>query len=220
MTAKAEIVGRGVYPFAEASRLIAVPTAKLARWISETSEARLWDHAFSSFEGVREISFLDLQQLRFVSALRAAGISLQSIRVALHHATDVFNSSTPFSTARLRTDGRSVFYEVAKEQNEPELINLLNKQYAFSRILEPVLRDVEFDDEFASRWWPLGKKMGIVIDPMRNFGAPTDDVSGVTVADLASATRVEGSVSKVAALYDVPRVSVERSIRYQEQLAA
>jgi uncharacterized protein (DUF433 family) len=47
-------------------------------------------------------------------------------------------------------------------------------QYAFPEILNRYLHQIDFatDSRMASRWWPLGKKRPVVLDPNIVFGAP------------------------------------------------
>ena len=35
------------------------------------------------------------------------------------------------------------------------LIDLLRNQYAFSRVVEPSFRNVDYDGDVPERWWPM-----------------------------------------------------------------
>ena len=52
-------------------------------------------------------------------------MSLHAIRRALAIAHEATGAERPFSTARFRTDGRTVFLQVSREVEEPTLIDLL-----------------------------------------------------------------------------------------------
>jgi uncharacterized protein (DUF433 family) len=88
------------------------------------------------------------------------------------------------------------------------------------RVIEPSLKGLEFENDFAARWWPLGRKRGIVIDPKRQFGQPIDDTSGVPTVVLANAAEAEGSITKAARAFMVPRASVRRAVAFEERRAA
>ena len=220
MTDLGDILGRGVYAPTEAARLIGLAAPKVNRWIGDEAKGAVWENAFRSLTGSREMSFLDLQQLRVVSELRRVGVSLQAIRKGLAAARDVIATSTPFAHHALKTDGRDVFMKVAEAEREPELIDLTRNQYAFEKVLAPVLRDVDFGADYARRWWPSGKSKRIVLDPERSFGRPIDAESGVPTRALALAADAEGSVRRAATLFEVPEAAVRQAVAFEQKLAA
>ena len=59
-----------------------------------------------------------------------------------------------------------------------------------------------------------------MIDPTRSFGQPISSEFGVPTIVLAEAVQAEGSVARVAALYEVDRTVVADAVRYHEELAA
>jgi lactate dehydrogenase-like 2-hydroxyacid dehydrogenase len=66
------------------------------------------------------LGFLDLMQLRVVARIIGdTDISLQKLRRALILARDLVRHSHPFTTARFRTDGRSLFVEIGRETDAP-----------------------------------------------------------------------------------------------------
>ena len=215
-----EIIGRGVYAQSEAARLIGLPTAKLSRWVGSDARSALWRNAYRDVvEGSRELSFRDLQQARTVWALRSAGVSLQAVRKALVLARELIAETTPFAHHGMKTDGRRVFLHVAEDRGEPVLIDLLDRQYAFDKVLGPVLDDVDFE-EFATRWWPNGRKGRVVLDPDRSFGRPIDAETGVPTSALAVAVDAEGSVRRAARSYEVPEAAVRHALAFEAKLAA
>jgi hypothetical protein len=126
-------------------------------------------------------------QLRVVHRIVAeTDISLQKLRRALALARDLVEHAHPFTTARFRTDGRSLFVEIGRETDTPQLYDVLGRQYGFHRIIEPSFKDVDLDVEII-RWWPLGKHRSVLIDPQRSFGAPIASNSGIPTATLALA---------------------------------
>src|SRR3990172_10224197 len=122
-----------------------------------------------------------------------------------------------FSTRRFKTDGRSIFAQLVNEATgEPALIDIVKTQYAFHKVLEPFLHGLEFDEsDQAFRWWPLGLKRCVVIDPQRSFGQPIVNKEGVPTSILARAFRAAGeSVAAVTAWYEVEPRSVRDAVEY------
>lgn len=72
----------------------------------------------------------------------------------------------------------------------------------------------------AARWWPLSRRSEVVIDPERSFGQPVLSATGVPTRALAEAVAAEGSVGKVAKLYQVPVPSVRQAVEFERRLAA
>lgn len=214
------ILGRGVYAPSEAARLLHLQSGKLTRWVGAEDRGALWENAYRSISDSKELSFLDLQQLRVVARLREAGVSLQAIRKGLVAARDVIAGSTPFAHHALKTDGRGVFMRVAEAEGEPVLIDLVRNQYAFEKVLAPVLRSVDFEDDYARRWWPEGRSGRVVVDPARAFGRPIDETTGVPTWTLANAATVEGSIKAAARAFEVPEVAVRSAVSFEAKLAA
>ena len=57
------------------------------------------------------------------------------------------------------------------------------------KVIEPSLKNLEFESDVATRWWPLGRAKGVVVDPKRQFGQPIDDATGVPTSVLAQAAQ-------------------------------
>jgi uncharacterized protein (DUF433 family) len=149
-------------------------------------------------------------QLRVVARIVAeTDISLQKLRRALSLARDLVHHAHPFTTARFRTDGRSLFVEIGRETDTPQLYDVLGMQYGFHRIIEPSFKDVDLDVEI-TRWWPLGKQRSVVVDPQRSLGAPVAAGSGIPTAALALAAERHGSPRQAARWYPP---ATEREIR-------
>ncbi len=60
----------------------------------------------------------------------------------------------------------------------------------------------------------------VVLDPQRAFGQPIVTKEGVPTTTLAEAIAVEGTVDRVARIYDVGPDSVRDAIRFEKTLAA
>ena len=237
-----DALGRGVYSATEGLRLLnfsrpgAAPSDRIsrntvARWLrgyehggDADQTARhsppLWKPDYVNDDDMIEISFRDLIELRFVKAFRDLGLSLVAIRECYQRAAEEVHDARPFSTQRFRTDGKTIFLEITEGLKEGKLIDLRRRQNVFKTIVEPSLRDLEFEASTVARWFPLGiNKRAVLIDPARSFGQPIVSV-GVPTEILARAVKVEGSIEAVAALYDVPKGDVRSAVDFERRLAA
>jgi DNA-binding transcriptional MerR regulator len=200
--AETPLIGIGLYTVPEAARLTGISVPRIRRWLAGYRHGRgadthasapLWHPEVPKFGSKVELSFRDLMELRFVHLFLEQGLSLQAIRRAIQKAVDVFGIERPLSTQRFRTDGRSIFLEVAGEIDEPRLFDLKRDQYLFHRMVAPSFKDIDFEKGIPVRWWPLAGRKAIVLDPKRSFGKPILARSGVPAAALADAYQVRHS---------------------------
>ena len=91
----------------------------------------------------------------------------------------------------------------------------------FRRIIHPFLVDVDFSDEdLPLRWWPMGRRGRIIIDPQRSFGRPIVADKGVPTCVLSQAYEVERSTKVVAKWYEVSPRAVRDSVEFEGRLVA
>ena len=117
------------------------------------------------------------------------------------------------------TDGRTIMVEIVQETGDKALLDLVKSQYVFRSVLAPSLyAGFEFNDlDEPMRWWPLGMRRRVVVDPQRGFGAPIAAKSGVPTQVLASAYNVEKSYAYVSRWYEVEVREVKGYIRDSQQ---
>jgi uncharacterized protein (DUF433 family) len=160
-------------------------------------------------------------EARFVDAFRKASVPWSVIRRCAEHARDLISSDHPFSSQRFRTDGRTIFAEVADQTGEQQLLDLAKSQFAFGRVIGPSLyAGIEFSNrDTPVRWWPMGQQTRVVIDPTRSFGQPIVSDGGIPTRTLADAVAAEGSVAKVALLFKLESQSVRAALRFEQRFA-
>jgi uncharacterized protein (DUF433 family) len=242
VTFRESALGRGVYGVPDALRLInfrrnpepsgrTVSRQTVMQWLrgydyeDRDGEMRhsppLWRPDYADDDDAIEVSFRDLIELRFVKAFRDVGLGLPTIRECLKRAVQEVHDDRPFSTQKFRTDGKTIFLEITHDVHEGELIDLKRRQRVFHRVVAPSLRDLEFDAEVVVRWFPFGiSRKSVVVDPARAFGRPIVAEGNVPTEILFTAVKIEGSLEKVAKLYQVPLTSVRDAVTFQQQLAA
>ena len=209
-------LGSAVFTLREAARFSGERPANVRNWLRTKP---LWRADFETND-TTELSFRDLASLRVVRGLRDAGVSLRAIRKAIPRASAILCSDRPLSSARSRTDGRDVFLEVAREDGDTELLELLSGQLAFGKILDPFLNRFDFKDDQPERWWIGGARSGIVIEAHRGFGQPIDHESGVPARTLVDAFVAEGSVRGASRSYGVSEKAVRDALKIERLLAA
>src|SRR6201747_2989465 len=194
---ESDALGRGAYGAAEGLRLLNFSRSNApVRHVSRNTVARwlrgydfgtkggghsepLWHPDYLNEDNLIEFSFRDLIELRFVKAFRDIGLALPTIRECYQRAAEAVHDEQPFSPRKFRTDGNTIFLEITEGMQEAKLVDLRRRQNVFRTIVEPSLKDLEFDASAVTRWFPLGiAHRSVVIDPARSFGRPIA-VSGV-----------------------------------------
>ncbi len=165
-------------------------------------------------DGILTLSFLDLQEIRFVDAFLNAGVSWKHLRAA-HEEAAVQWGPHPFSRGRFITDGRIIL-----ERAGATIVEAVSKQSVFKKVIAPYIVNLSFADGQASEWWPMGKKGLIVLNPKRSFGQPITAREGVPTAILAKAYKAEQSYTRVARWYEVKEKAVRNAVAYEANLAA
>ena len=232
--------GTGIYSIPEASRLIGVPTRDIRRWLfgyhyrktagdaaSRVDMPPRWEHELAREEFDEDvIGFRDLIELRFIREFTRHGVAMPVIRRCLVAASELFGVSHPMSLPRFRTDGRTIYAEaVSEEMQDNSLIDLKSRQSVFKEIIKPSLYEgIVYDEEqrHANRWYPVGMKSPIVIDPSRQFGAPIVEQTGTSTSTLYASYLAEGADPKALAItarvYEVPPKAVDAAIRFEQDL--
>jgi len=224
-----QLIGHGVYTLAEASRLTGVGARTVRRWLmgyrfkagdeSRSSPPVITpEHAF--FDGVPAMSFLDLQEVRFVDFFARHGVGWKTLRDTHRETQKVLDDRHPFATGRFKTDGRNLLLEMSRTRRDPGLLNIVAKQWEFRRIVAPFLRELDYDKDRIVRWWPTAGRRWVVVDPGWSFGQPIVSRESVPTAVLASAFAVDESYDVVARWYEVSPRSVRDAVEFERQLAA
>lgn len=219
--------GIGTYTPAEAARLTGLPSSALRRWLfgysydhhgPRTTQEPLWRPQYGADQDEPFLGFRDLIEARMVGNLRGLNIGLPTIRACLRTAAEIAQDDHPFSSASFRTDGKRLFLERIGKDGKHDIIDLKSRQHAFAKVVERSFIDLEFDDTKATRWFLLPQKQTIVADPERSFGQPIATTSGIPTKRLAQAVSAEGSIEKVAKLFEIATNVVRDAVKFETSI--
>lgn len=215
----------------EAARLVQTTTTRVRRWLlgyrfplrtgATAQSAPIFKPQLPQTEGHWAIGFLDLVELLFIKGFRDMRIALPYIRLAARRAAKRWKTDHPFCLKRFSTDGYEIFETLVDEVGEEELREVTKGQYHFYSVLGPYLRQLDYSDAGdVLRWWPLGKKRDIVVDPAVAFGRPVVVGSSVPTEAIFAAVGANESERQVATWYDLPISSVRAAVEFEESRAA
>jgi uncharacterized protein (DUF433 family) len=136
----------------------------------------------------------------------------------------MFSTDHPFALRHLYVDPGSLYGSLREQDGSESLVQLVGHgQHAMPQLVKPYLEQIEFDvNDVARRWWPMGKAAGIVVDPLKAFGAPVVEPVGIRARSLAAAYDAElpafgpGALNRVAWTYDIEPEHVQAALRFRE----
>ena len=224
------LVQTGIYTIPEAARLTRVSSWRIRRWLRgyefQAKHGRhrsepVWQGQLPPIDHSTAIGFLDLIEIRCVDAFVRAGVGWKTLRLAHTHAQQALNLSHPFCTSQFKLAGRDIILEIPQAEGEPLLWDIARDQREFGRITRPFLKDLEFlDGGLAHRWWPMGQRHLVALDPRRCLGRPIIFQEGVPTETLARSVRANGSIREVARWFEISTASVREAVEFERSLAA
>jgi uncharacterized protein (DUF433 family) len=235
--ALSDLLGVGIYSRADAARLLRMTPQRLSRWVkgytywirSRRDARRIRRPPVVKTDlpvvgGMLALSFLELMEIRVVRALVEKGVPLQRVRVAARRISDQLGTPHPFAHQRVFTDHEQVFVAVARDDAQPDLLQVTGRRASLQVVAGPVLssyvQEIDFDEStaLAERWWPLGKRVPVVLDPRLAFGAPVIEGTATRTAAVRHFARGE-SVPVLARAYEIDQKRVRAALRFEKLLA-
>lgn len=214
----------GIYPVSFAAKLTETTNARVASWFRVRNGSALAPAIVTPFEpiaGQIVMPFLALVEARFVAHFRKHGLSLQTIRKVARKMRADHKISHPFATnGRFRTDGKNVMMEMASDDGERRLIDIMTDEFGFPDVIEPSLFDtVIYVDDLAAQM-KFEEFPSIVVDPRFALGRPIVLPGHIPTETLAAAFLAEGDVDAVADWFGTEPSAVTQAIGFQQRLAA
>jgi uncharacterized protein (DUF433 family) len=215
-------VGTGIYTAQEASRLTGLSVRKVRGWVSGYEGSDLAPIvARDKVDGPR-LSFLDLIEILFVQSFLKHGVTMAHIREASRKAMELSGKAHPFAVSRFETDGRKIFATgKAPGSRKKSVFGLVDGQAAFHAVVSPLFKHIDYRASGdANRWWPLGKRKPILLDPEVAFGAPVTKTAHVPVFAISAALAAGQSAARVARWFDIPLNDVSAAAAFEQHTAA
>lgn len=228
----------GLYTPPEAAALLHERQETVRRWAFGYARGRpggkvaappLIHTDLPAVEGERALTFVELVELLYVRALRDARVGWNAIREAARVAARLFETPHPFALRQVFLEpGRFLYALLAEADGTEALVELRGHgQHVVPQLVKPYLQQLDFGaSDVAARWWPVGRRGGVVLDPRIGFGAPVIEGTGIrarTLADAFEAERVTHgtrALARVAWLYDLEPEQVDDALRFQRWLKA
>lgn len=214
-----------LYTISEAARLAQVHPMTVRRWLyGEQTPGVQMQPVFAgpskTSERPVEVSFLQLAEIVIVSQFRRKYIPLQRIRKAHQFARNTWQLEYPFARLSLRTDGARVLRQFEEAEPGAPLLVLApeSAQWTLPQYVSEAIQAFDFQDDLASRWFPVGRSVPIVIDPQFSAGLPTIPDRRLTIRAIYNRWKFGQSMDFIAEDYMLQREVVEGALRYAEKV--
>ena len=177
-----------MYSFAEAAHLANVSTTTVKNWLfGYTARGQEVPPLFPSSTNGAMVSFIQMIEImvagRFRRGTTGKRLSFKKVRDAYVNAQELWGTEFPFAHMKLealgghivhflREGGPVVSHQALDAPEQWTLPGLLRRE---------TVDQIEYDEELAARWFPIGKAVPIVVDPRLSTGLPVIKGRGVTV---------------------------------------
>jgi uncharacterized protein (DUF433 family) len=223
-----ERLTRPLYTYAEADRLASVPRGTSSRWVKGYRYWNEWGQRIaqpsitaggSAGKTQAGVSFFDLIGIKAITGLKRMGFSLPRIREVVRYCQDELGVDYPLATETFKADRKRI-YMTAGDGRLLEVLGGHRGAQAWDAVLDPFLDTLDYQNDFARRWWPLGRDDTVVVDPDYGFGLPVIVGSGLRT-ELVGERREVGDPPEVIAYdFSLTPKQVQSALKMEDKLAA
>ena len=216
-----------MYSFSEAAHLANVSATTVKNWLfGYTAKGRDVPPLFSPSDGTM-VSFLQMIEIMVAgrfrkSALGGKSLPFRAVRDAHLNAQELWNIEYPFAHMKLEALGGHIVH-ILRGGSPVSSYQALDvpEQWTLPGLLRrETIDQIEYDDELAARWFPIGKTVPIVVDPRLSTGLPVIEGRGVTVQAIRKRFRAGLRIDFIARDFEIEPDLVETALQYGERVAA
>jgi uncharacterized protein (DUF433 family) len=209
-------VNRPRYSFAEVDRIVRVSPGTSSRWLKGyhfwyDTQRHEMPPVTPTAETKEAASFVDLMEVAAIGELRKKGFSFKRIRRINSYCRLYLKEPRPLVTQKFKVAGQDIFLDVDFDV----LVDVGREagMLAWREVLRPFLEDVEYENDLARRWWPLGREHMVVVDPDYGFGLPVVEGTGVRTEIIAERHRAGDATDEIAYDFDVTTRQINDALR-------
>lgn len=210
---------RPLYSYAEADRIAGVTRGTASRWLKgykywySSEELRKLPPVSPESGHGGGVSFIDLVEVVAIGRMREKRFSVRKIREINEFCQVALGVDRPLVTETFKVRDHDIFVIVS----DGYLLNVGRQRgmQAWDEVLDPFLDTLEYEDQIARRWWPLGKEEPVVVDPDYGFGLPVVAGTGVRTEVLAERSKAGETPEEIAYDFGVEVFQVTAALRYE-----
>ena len=215
-----------MYSFSEAAHLANVSTTTVKNWLfGYTVRDREVPPLFSSENGAM-VSFLQMIEVMVAGRFRKSApgtksVPFKTVQAAYVKARERWNLEYPFAHLRLEAIGGHIVH-ILKGGDSTDSFQAVDvpEQWTLPGLLRETIDQIDYDQDLAVRWFPIGRSVPIVVDPRLSAGLPVIQGRGVTVQAIRNRFRAGLRIEFIAKDFEMDPDIVETALQYSEKVAA
>jgi uncharacterized protein (DUF433 family) len=217
----------GAHTIAETARLAGTSYQNVRRWVTgyESPGHRMEPVFGAQSQHARDheplmVSFLQLLEIVVAAKFRGVGsertpVSLERIRQAHSYARSQLGLEYPFAHLRLRQEGGHILHDFdEQEPGRGSLVLSAGGQWVLPDVVLEEFDEIDFDGNYAEKWFPFGRSVSIVLNPRIAGGGLTFDETGVTVHTIHGRFKAGETIAHLARNYSLKPSAIERALQY------
>lgn len=221
MQGNRSFLGEGIYTAADAARILDIPYPKAKYWFkyyAKTKFPKSSNHIYHfEIKDIVAVNFLTLIEMFVFYTLKENKVSSRKIIEAHSAISSYLNTPYPFAKVEMYVNkDRSLLFS-----DNIQLISAdRSLQIVIEQVLRPFIKKIQFsDDGFARKFYPLGKKKSIVVNPENQFGQPVIEGTNILTQTIFTLSKGGDSPAFIAKLYDLPIKKVREAIEFSAKAA-
>ena len=207
-----------MYSFKEVAHLSHVSVSTVRNWLlgyttvqGEVSPLFKWHQ-----EEEKACSFLQLIEIVVAAKFRKAEhASFRTVRLAYDNARKLYNLDYPFASMELKAIGGHIVHIMRVPGASLQAIDQ-PEQFTIPDLVQETIGQLEYEYELASRWYPAGKDIPIVVDPRISAGVPVIKGRGITVEAIQKRFQAKQKMEFIERDFELEHDVVEEAIRFRE----
>lgn len=206
-------IGKGIYTISDLSEILKVSKSKVRYWLntyvrdilpSITGHKYVFDEEKGLF-----VNFKSLLQLYVFIELKKRGHKKKDIIEMYKFIAKKYQTNYPFATKQILSVGSEILIN-----GDSGLINY-KFQLSFDKLLKDYIEKIDFDSHGnAIRFYPLGMKRSIVVDPEIQFGSPTIKGTRIDVRTIAECFEAGDSKKLISKAYNLKLKEINDAIDF------
>jgi len=211
-------IGGGVYTIPEIASILRLPYHKVNLWVN-----KYWDGELGKVFAVeyswkvgknKAINFQTLIEFYVLIQFAESGVKTREVLNAHKELSKKYSTNYPFSKKeileKIKTSGKKIFLE-----DENDTISLDGTKQLNLFFIRQFFRNLDFgQDSIASKFWPLGRKKSIVVDPKRQFGHPLIEKTNIFPETIFNLHKAGEPIEFIAQTFELDKKSVIDAIEY------
>jgi uncharacterized protein (DUF433 family) len=211
-----------MYSFREVSHLSGVSVSTVRNWLLGYSAPQgevkplLKGHPPEE----KACSFLHLIEIVVAAKFRKAEHeSYKTVRRAYDNARILFKLDYPFASMDLKAIGGHIVHIMHVPGISLQAVDQL-EQFTLPDLVQETIAQLEYEEDLASKWYPLGKDVPIVVDPRISAGLPIIKGRGITVEAIQKRYfQARQKMEFIEKDFELEHDVVEEAIRFAEAVA-